>query len=235
MAVERISERTETHPLGVIRIHRYYRDDLENIARVMAEFGTLTIEVNEELTGSEPEDFAEMRTEFDLPERLNRVRMVASQGESKVLVELGPGSRIGLIEPNIAAHGALTRIKEICANCRARRWWVFGLLFAFACSVAALVTIYTADEGPPQGSVVLLAGALLGAALVTGAVSMTGYIAEVKRGAKMRDLILNVPRSERPTFGQRLIADGGVSLFWGGIGLVGGGVVSWVVNQLPGL
>src|SRR5690606_38515322 len=105
MAVERVKKRTETHELGQLKL---YRDELEAIAQTLAEFGDLSIRVNDELTGTEPKDFARMRDE--LPERLEKVRLEAIWDKSSIAVDLGTGSRITLVEPEVAARGVLAGV-----------------------------------------------------------------------------------------------------------------------------
>ncbi|OOC52614.1 MULTISPECIES: hypothetical protein [Nocardiopsis] len=233
MAVERVKKRRETHPLGRLKL---YRDDMEAIARVLAEFGTLSFLVNEEVSGNEPEDFAKIRDE--LPERLDLVQMAATREGLHVVVEIGPGAKVGLVEPDIAAYGALTRVQQICAPCRMGRSWWLLLVLAAVCfvSVAGGIVALTLNErmfqetGLVSGVIALIFGGL-GLGISGAAVRASSE----KGGSEVKDIILNVPRAERPTFGQRLVADGGVSFFWAAVGLIGGGLIGYLVNQLPGL
>lgn len=225
MAVERIKKKQETHELGRLKL---YRDDLEAIARVLAEFGSLQFTVDDELTGTGSEDFAVLREE--LPERLTRVTLVAMKEGSAIRVDLGSGPRVVVTEPDMAARGALTSIKEICAPRRARK--PGGALSSSLLLLVFVVVIAFGVSGvEPAGWPSLVLMALL-------AVSGGAILWEKQRGTDSADVILNVPRAERPTFGQRLVADGGVSAFWTGVGaLLGlplGVVASLIAAQLIG-
>lgn len=233
MAVERIRERREVHELGRLKL---YRDDLEAIARVLAEFGTLHFTANNEVSGSEPGDFAKMRDE--LPERLENVEMDATRGESAVRVDLGTGSLVALIEPDMTARGVLTSIKEICDPHRVgRRRFLWASLVAAggAAIFGGLITTDAMNKGAQFGEALLTATVPAGMAALAGAAVVLNQALFGQKDAHSRDVILNVPRAERPTFGQRLVADGGVSAFWTVVGLVCGGAIGYLVNQLPGL
>ncbi|MFV2196002.1 hypothetical protein [Nocardiopsis sp. LOL_012] len=242
MAVERIKKRQEIHRLGQLRL---YRDELEAIARELAKFGPLEFTVNGEVSGTEPEDFAKVRDE--LPERLKRVRMEATRGESSIRVELGLGAEVVLIEPDISASGVLTRIKEICAPRRIRVYWplvlatlLIDLLLLGGYLVISYLKHLQQEETVLYGAVVILMLLLAVAAVPSnsaaiGSAFMAAPPASSRDDILLRSIILNVPRAERPTFGQRLVADGGVSAFWTVVGLVFGGAIGYLVNQMPGL
>ncbi|MFL1430300.1 MULTISPECIES: hypothetical protein [unclassified Nocardiopsis] len=244
MAVERVKKRLETHPLGQLRL---YRDELEAIAEALAEFGELEFTVNDELTGTEPGDFAKMGDE--LPERLEHVRMKATSDDAAVVVELGPVAGVGLVEPDMTARGALTAVEKICAPHRMRPPWIWPLLALAAVFVS--YSVYAVIQAVAQGAKV---GEALNTAVGASALLLViGFLASLfiippmalvlgwgpfrkdDPRSRPRDVILNVPRAERPTFGERLVADGGVSAFWTVVGLVCGGAIGYLVNQLPGL
>ncbi|WP_247665524.1 hypothetical protein [Nocardiopsis sp. B62] len=192
--------------------------------------------VDEEMQGTKPQDFAKLRDE--LPERLSLVRMAAVNGDSIVSVELGLGAKVDLVEPGPAARGVLASVKEICGPHRIRRTWG---LWASIAVVAALISSFLLFDALRGGATAVaalpafLSGVTAIAALATVSISGLLAISANRRPGDFGDIILNVPRAERPTFGQRLFADGGVSAFWTVVGLVCGGAIGYLVNQLPGL
>lgn len=226
MAIQRIKERQETHKLGRLRL---YRDDLEAMARALMEFGDLKVMVNDEVMATEPEDLADLRDH--LPEQFDRVELQATKefngGRSTVYVDLGTGAKVLLVEPDMAARGVFNSVKEICAPRRVSAPWSgVGLVLMLVALVGTIALGLAGAE--PQGWPMLTTMGLLGVSVV-----ITFWASRAPEPSG--DIILNVPRAERPTFGQRLFADGGVSAFWTVVGLVCGGFISWVVNQLPGL
>jgi hypothetical protein len=56
-----------------------------------------------------------------------------------------------------------------------------------------------------------------------------------ERGSGIEDVILDVRRAERATFKEMLFVDGGVAAFWTVVDLLGGELIGYLVNQLPGL
>ncbi|MBQ1081579.1 MULTISPECIES: hypothetical protein [Nocardiopsis] len=230
MAWKRIKKRQETYPLGRLKL---YRDELEDIARVLAEFGTLSFLVNEdEVSGNEPEDFARMADE--LPDRLGLVQMSATKEETRVVVEIGSDSRVVLIEPNNDAYGSLTRIKKICAPCRmnAPLWVILSFVPA---GIALALYNFVSFMGGESKELETATSFLLAVSLVVMLVTIVTYairgIFDFTLESASRDIILNVNRAERPTFKERLIADRGVALFWA----VFGAILGYLGNQLPGL
>lgn len=237
MAIRRIKKHAEPHPLGRLKL---YRDDLEAIAQVLAEFGELEITVNDELTGTEPEDFGKMRDELpkQSPERLERVRMGASRGETAVWVEIGSSAKAVLVEPDVHARGVLTNIKEICERRRMNApLWAFLALAPM--SVALPLYLFVVAIGGWSEELEFAVSVVLGLSLTVMVAVMAPQMVrsffDFGGGASSKDIIINMPRAERLPFRERLFADSGVSAFWAVVGLLGGGMISYLVNQLPGL
>lgn len=218
MSWKQIRKRQETERLGPLRL---YRDDLEAIAKTLDEFGDLEITVNGEVRCSDPGGFAELGNQ--LPERLESVVMEAAAGEAMVRVELGQGAKIEVIEPGLAARGAQARIKEICVPRVVRRGWRIFLYFLLFVVFALLSPLLKEQLSSSQWTV------LFSVVLAIFAFFSLADIAIMEKN-KLEDVILNVPRSERPPFIERLFADRGVSAFW----TLVGGVIGYLANQIPG-
>lgn len=118
MSTRRIRSRVVSYRLGHIRL---YRDDMEQIARVIEEVGKFKAFCDDwELTTSS--DFRDAT----LPEALTGVEIIAKSddGSTRIKVKLNSvAAVVVLIEPDTLTLGALGRIRQI-AKQRQRFWRV---------------------------------------------------------------------------------------------------------------
>lgn len=106
MTLRRTQSRAETTHLGHLKL---YRDDLIEIAKALAEVGTLAIGCGDWVM-DDPMDFENP----DLPERLPDVAMTGTNGKTAVGVKLGEGeASVHLIEPTTFTEGTLSRILRL--------------------------------------------------------------------------------------------------------------------------
>lgn len=111
MAVRRIRDRQETYQLGHLKL---YRDDLIEIAKVLAELGTLEVDC-----GGRVMDNPGALENLDLPERLPDVSMAVWDGKTKVEVKLGESeASVRLTEPTTFTLGTLSRIEKLARQRR---------------------------------------------------------------------------------------------------------------------
>lgn len=172
MATRRVGLQIEDYELGHLRL---YRDDLEKIAKAVAEIGELVIRCGDwEMT--EPADFSD---NTELPDLLPELE-IEGRGQSAIDVRLGPNTAsVTLVEPDTLTEGILSRIRRI-AGARRRRLPLVSVRGAhgypyFQVSIptssAVLINAYRADR--PSfwqrtrddwfiGTVMLLLGGVLG-------------------------------------------------------------------------
>lgn len=112
MVIERAEDPVDTHKLGAGRV---YRDDLEQIVKLLSEIGLTRIEI-QGANGFWVADTADDFSHPDIPPRLERVTMTgrsASDGQA-VQVELSRrGSKIAITAPSTltsGVHSGLTKI-----------------------------------------------------------------------------------------------------------------------------
>ena len=223
MAVKRtrVRPRTERHFLGHLTL---YRDDLEQIAKAVAEVGPLRIECDDwEL--SDPGDFADP----DLPERLSRLRMVAArrEGDTEIVVLLSShGAEVTVTEPDTLTLGVLRRVQEVCdgrdqsRNAKRRRLARVAALLPLV--IVALMAMVRVED--KSVALALLMGLLT-------LIMFIGALYNVRRLMHMSGTtatLVNNYRTERPSFWQRTRDD------WiiGVVMLLLGGVLGYFVNQI---
>jgi hypothetical protein len=220
MAVKRTHDRTETYPLGHVRL---YRDDLEQIAKAVAEVGPLKIACPPwELT--DPSDF----TDPDLPERLPDLTMAAERAgtDAKVNVSLGRElAEVTLTEPDTLTLGVLNRVQQVC---RRRRWRWFGRL-PLSDWVVMPALILLAVVSQDFVSIDLFDRALIALGGLVLVCMLIIVLPQRKNSSGARKAVLiNAYRADRPSFWQRTRDDWiiGVAM------LLLGGVLGYLVNQL---
>ncbi|MEV0821882.1 hypothetical protein [Nonomuraea rubra] len=237
MAIRRTPAQTgRVYPLGAIRL---YREDLQAIAKAVAELGPLHIAIRSDgLVMDDPADFA------DLPEKIANVSIIArsKESESRIIVELFyDRAAVTVIEPDTLTSSICVRIQDICS----KRTRVLGkppsvipktgflpsksdvltaAVFAGALAIPtwALVNWWgpTISNGPVS---VGWLSALVGAtALALGLVA--AFLRTRIRGATL----VNAYEADRPPFWRRHRSEAWLST----VGAVAGAVLGYFINQL---
>jgi hypothetical protein len=223
MVVKRTHDRTEIYRLGHVRL---YRDDLEQIAKAVAEVGPLKIACPPwELT--DPSDFANP----DLPERLPELTMTAEHGGTDAKVEVSLGREVAevtLTEPVTLTLGVLNRIQQVCHQ-RWWRWWIGRLRIGDWVATLAivfpgvLVMIFDLSGIDLLDHAMLVFGGLILGAL------MISLLAWTKNSSVSRKAVLiNAYRADRPSFWQRSRDDWVIGV----VMLLLGGMLGYLVNQI---
>lgn len=200
MTSRRIGVREETYRLGHLKL---YRDELEQIAKVVNEVGELVIRCGDwEMT--DPADFT---NNAELPEVLPALTMVASRTAGKTAVTAGhewptvqvtlslTEASVTLTQPDTHTLGVLSRIQQVSRE--GRRW------------------------GP---GVVLVQ--------VLAAIVIAAFTSKSIRTARpltaSRAVLINAYRADRPSFWRRSRDDWII----GAVMLLLGGVLGYFVNVI---
>jgi hypothetical protein len=200
MTLRRTQSRTETTHLGHLKL---YRDDLIEIAKALAEVGTLAIECGDWVM-DDSMDFENP----DLPERLPDVAMTGTDGKTAVSVKLGEGeASVHLIEPTTFTEGTLSRILRLTKPRRR----IFSRI-KFDTKTGPRMVVFTTRM------------ALLATRMVPFPVSVTGVLSSA--------VLINAYRDERPTFWQRTRDDWIVAVVMLLLGAMLGGVIGYWVNTI---
>lgn len=224
MAVMRTKARTEVHELGYVIL---FREDLEDIAKAVAELGPLTITCDDTYTATGPDDFVELPAS---PSSL--IYMAAADGR-QIDVELSRRvARVVLTEPDTLCQGILGRINAVIARPRRRPWLLtLNRMIAFAYAVATALTsvaVYLAPDewGKPWDRW----SAFAIAAFVTAFTSVLIFPRLMKRDPPRSARLVNAYQSDRPTFWRRTRDDWVVEIIVGLVFLVLGFVLGKVTS-----
>jgi len=223
MAVKRTHDRAEIYGLGHLRL---YRDDLEQIAKAVAEVGPLTI-------SCPPWEFTDLAdfSDPDLPERLPELTMTAEtpQTDARVEVSLGRGmSRVTVTEPNTLTIGVLSRIRQVCGD-RVTRYppELAALAVLLVTSLGCLYLIgQVLDDNRP----VVLIPVLVGWMLIFLVIAL--FVDRSMRPRRNTAVLINVYRAARPTFWERTRDDWAIEGVMLLVGAVLGGVIGYWVNTI---
>jgi hypothetical protein len=213
---------------------RLYREELEEIARILYQEceHNLYIEFRDERgrIAGKPEDFAEYAQLDGTPEILKFLILVGQRGRTTMYVSFSPsGADLVVENPDNSARGAAMQIREICRENR-RLMGPLARAGLLAASLAAVVLLSIAASVVQQygewrqEAVILWALVIVigpgGVLLISLGKSQAG----VRTGAC---LLVNAPRSERPSWWERHRRDA--------TALAIGGVIGYLVNQLPAM
>lgn len=248
VALTRTQAREETHHLGHVRL---YRDELDEIIRVVSEVGEPAIE-GPGFTATTAQDLADPA----VPENLEWLTIAAREGEHQIRITLTRDRAVAeLTEPNTLLQGVLSRVFVLCQRSRrpgklnvaigplhsnaARhvRWVpkiILGLT-SIALPTFVLAVLYTeylmtkpslvhGAEHPPSQNVV---GALLVGLLVMLA---SGLLMEWSFGERSSAVLINAYRAERPTFWQRKRDD----LIINAVSLLLGAILGVIATKIMG-
>lgn len=248
MTINRTKLRTETYRLGAVRL---YREDLEAIAKAVAEIGELEITADD-FEGNSPFDFAE------LPEKLSKVQISAPKAyveetetipKAAVKVVLTrTTSTVIVTEPDTLTSGVRTRIQEICrarlrlpqrtppttpanvTNPDALQIMIIGITIPTAIIALATNIIMSITQQPlskrntldPALQKYLTIGIM---SLFAIAICWTTFYLLARRASA---IIVNAYQADRPTWWQRNRDNVLVSA----VSLLLGGIIGYYVNQI---
>jgi hypothetical protein len=228
MTSNRLKLREEMYRLGALKL---YRDDLEQIARAVAEVGHLRMTCGD----WEMNDPADLSANADLPEVLPVLEMMAERDESDTTIRVSLSKLqavVTLVEPDTLTEGVASRIMRLTSGKKRRFaaimaskgvFWipaglmVIGLIF-FIIWLQTLTGGIRASRGLMIGSGIAAAIAFIGAVLSPAVVYMAGP----------GSILINAYRSDRPSFWKRTRDDWTVGAAWALVG----GVIGYLVNQI---
>jgi hypothetical protein len=221
--------RIETH----LHLAWLYREELVEAARIIRdECGNVEIDFHDDrgTTGTAPEAFARFAATGG-PERLQRLTITGRRGTTSLQLLIGPTeARVLVEEPDNAARGAMQQIATVCnshpmpVGYAVRRFLSALLLGGGAAFLSILFLRGSADNSNDVVSDSIMTAFAL---LVSFAVGVRIWRLPVS----LKTVLVNVPRSQRPTWWERHRKDVLLLL----IGGVIGGVIGYFVNQIPPL
>ncbi|QVJ00340.1 hypothetical protein KGD82_16390 [Nocardiopsis eucommiae] len=221
--VEPISDRIEIHPL------RLYREDLLRIWEILSQLGQVEATVNDKFKITDPSGWEELARSTREP--VTSVEFSAKGAElsdPRISVTLRKhlSNYIHVYQVNNEARGLMSLIKDELREHRKFNppLWVRALItFGLAVPIAVLMGIWIHSMGAD-------------AWVSVGIYATVGFFAGA--GSLMsttKSKFLNATYAEAPKFRERLLEDGGVNLFWTLVGIGFGGVMGYLVNQIPPL
>ncbi|MFD0773930.1 hypothetical protein ACFQZ2_08330 [Streptomonospora algeriensis] len=225
------SSRAETVEFN-LGFPRLYREELEEIARILREEceSDLLIDFHDERgrTGTEPADFTHYAENHDSPEVLQRLTMSGARGTTRMLLEFSrSGNKLVITTPDNSSRGAAGQIREICRANRRLTWRTHPPDDTWGVPLATLASMTTAASGAAAASrlfgdqaeeMPVMVGVVVAILFAVTAVVIGGNVAA-------RPLLINMPRSERPSLWQRHRRDS--------VTLVLGGVIGYLGSHIP--
>jgi hypothetical protein len=227
MALERVestSERTEIGPL------RLYREDLMRIWEILSQLGSVEAEVNGKFKITEPSGWEELARSTREPVTSVKFNAKGSDyDDPRISVTLHKKllNYIYVYQVTHEARGLVSVLKEELREHRRFNppFWLTALASGLAgVPVAVLLFLWLDSLGAEGGPVSLV---------VYSTVMLFVWLGVPLADVKSK--IVNVTYAEAPRFRERLLEDQGVALFWTVVGVALGGVVGYLVNQLPPL
>ncbi|XKK38877.1 hypothetical protein HFP72_31300 [Nocardiopsis sp. ARC36] len=202
---------------------------MEDIAHIIARecSGNLHIDFHDdrERFGSEPADIARYAEVDGTPENLKGLTLTGKRGETVLTLDFsGWRPVLVILNPDNSIRGAAVQIRDICKANHRSKWTTF-LKWAFGVWTALFLLYYLLFSlifwG--WGSLLYEVTYILGSTAIFASVALV--LARIR--VPSRALLINMPRSERPSWWQRHRKDAALLLI--------GGVVGYLGNQLPEL
>lgn len=233
MALQTTRAARETLQLGILRL---YREELEIIARIVEdESDDLHIEFHDDRgrVGGASGVFDEYQLQPSTEENLERLTITGTRGGTKLTVAFTPvDAELTLTDPDNSARGAANQIRNLCRKNRrmaSRVYMNMPVVRYIMAGMGFVATLILGVHLKGEGLVLpLTEGVFLDATLsmpIVVALASMGFLAFILLSLSRQPLLINAPRSERPSWLKRHGKDACL--------LFVGGCVGYGVNQIP--